>query len=366
LLADVTFGTARQGRDGTVSLTFYPVKIDSSMSLTSSETAPAFGDTPMFTAKVSPALPGGPNPAGTVQFSIDGAAFSSTALDGSGTATSTPTPHLTTGSHVLVATYGDGLVYNQSTATMSFTVVPTTPTIMVSFTPDPLRNGVGATVTATLAPAWVGAPPPTGRVEFTIDGLSLGFYEAASGAATSGTSEPLSYGAHSLVANYGGDANYAPGSASVPATARDESLMTLESSAFLDTVLPGTTLTFTATVAPASQSGVTPTGSVTFTDAGRVLAGPAPLVAGSVTTPPIDHSNMAAGHHTITATYSGDPHFLTSQVTLVILVLGLDQPPPTSPPPPPTCPPSVRDELLRGRRAAGSRAAGNDVCRRPG
>jgi hypothetical protein len=325
-VTDIKFGTGTRPMSGSVGLNFHPVQVDTALSISSSVSAPVFGDAPTFTAKVTPSVPGGPVPAGTAQFNLDGAVLSSVVLDGTGSATSAPTPHLAVGTHRLSVTYSNGLVYRPSTATLPFTVAPKPPTIAVSFVPNPLQNGAGASVSATVAPAWAGGPAATGTVQFRVDGTSLGSYGMTSGTATSGTSEPVSYGAHTLTAAYSGDANYAPGTASVPAFARDETLLVLASSVALDTVFPWSKLTFTATVTPASQRGVVPTGTVTFTDAGVALTRPVTLVAGAATTLPIGHAGMAAGHHTITATYSGDQHFLPGQTTLVILVVGLTRP----------------------------------------
>jgi hypothetical protein len=65
-------------------------------------------------------------------------------------------------------------------------------------------------------------------------------------------------------------------------------------------ILPGASVTFTATVA--SSTTGTPTGMVTFFDGSTSLA-TVPLIAGAATYPT---TALAAGSHTITATYSGD------------------------------------------------------------
>ena len=62
---------------------------------------------------------------------------------------------------------------------------------------------------------------------------------------------------------------------------------------------PGHSVTFTATV---TRTGVTPTGTVTFTDAGTTLAA-LPLDGGQAT---MSTSTLTGGNHHIVATYSGD------------------------------------------------------------
>jgi len=79
--------------------------------------------------------------------------------------------------------------------------------------------------------------------------------------------------------------------------------------------VPGTAITFTARVTPA-----TATGNITFLDNGATMAN-APISAGVATFPT---ANLAAGVHTITATYAGDTNdsaatsnavTVTSQIT---------------------------------------------------
>jgi hypothetical protein len=75
-----------------------------------------------------------------------------------------------------------------------------------------------------------------------------------------------------------------------------------------NTLLFGNPVTFTATIAPASQGAGVPTGAVTFMDGATVL-GPAVNLnatgAASYTT-----SSLAVGSHSITAVYSGDANNL--------------------------------------------------------
>ena len=68
----------------------------------------------------------------------------------------------------------------------------------------------------------------------------------------------------------------------------------------------GQSVTFTATVKAASNSGGTPTGSVTFYDGDTALSSNVPLVSGSAS---IKTSALTVGSHNITAVYSGDTNF---------------------------------------------------------
>jgi hypothetical protein len=73
----------------------------------------------------------------------------------------------------------------------------------------------------------------------------------------------------------------------------------------------GRSVTFTATIAPASGAGM-PLGSVTFTDGSRTL-GTGSLTAGTAA---LTTSLLAGGVHTITARFSGDTNFTGSSATL--------------------------------------------------
>jgi hypothetical protein len=88
--------------------------------------------------------------------------------------------------------------------------------------------------------------------------------------------------------------------ASSPPAAATTSLV--ESSA---QITLGQTVTFTATVAPKSGSGV-PTGAVTFNDGAIQIAAGTLDSAGSVT---FSTSSLAVGSHSVTAVYSGDSNF---------------------------------------------------------
>jgi hypothetical protein len=75
----------------------------------------------------------------------------------------------------------------------------------------------------------------------------------------------------------------------------------------------GQTVTFTATVAPKSGSGV-PTGAVTFNDGATQIGSGNLDSAGSVT---FSTSSLAVGSHSVTAVYSGDLNFSASTSAVV-------------------------------------------------
>jgi len=74
----------------------------------------------------------------------------------------------------------------------------------------------------------------------------------------------------------------------------------------------GQVVTFTATVSANLPGAGVPSGAVTFMD-GSTSLGSATLVSGTAVLPT---SALAVGSHSITAVYSGDGNFLTSNDSL--------------------------------------------------
>jgi hypothetical protein len=82
----------------------------------------------------------------------------------------------------------------------------------------------------------------------------------------------------------------------------------------------GQTVTFTATVTPATSGSLSAGGTVSFTFDGVALGDPVPLVGGQATSPATLSAQMFAGSHSVIATYTGDFAFQTSNTTIAQLV----------------------------------------------
>ncbi len=104
-------------------------------------------------------------------------------------------------------------------------------------------------------------------------------------------------------------AKFAFGQGQVTTSADTTTLRSSQSSSTL-----GEMVTFTATVAPASGTTGTPTGTVTFEE-GTTVLGTATL--GTSGTATFSAATLAVGSNTITAAYSGDANFVTSSGTTV-------------------------------------------------
>src|SRR5262249_4715745 len=130
----------------------------------------------------------------------------------------------------------------------------------------------------------------------------------------------LALGSHTIVAAYVPDAQ-ATFNASTSPTITQVINQSSSTTTVASSVTPsafGQSVTFTATVAASGGGSGTPTGSVTFTDTttGTNL-GSANLSSGKAT---LAVSTLAAGNHTITASYGGDTNFATSSGTTTQVV----------------------------------------------
>ena len=145
---------------------------------------------------------------------------------------------------------------------------------------------------------------PTGNVTFNDGTTNLGTAPLNSGVATLSTSA-LAAGSHQLTATYGGDSSFSSStSTTLPYTVNKAGTSTTVSSSS-PTINQGQSVTFTASVS--STAGI-PTGTVTFFSDGTSL-GSASLSSGQAQ---LSTSGLAAGSHTITATYNGDTNFTAS------------------------------------------------------
>ncbi len=230
------------------------------------------------------------------------------------------------------------LVSNWNTVTFN----PTTTTFDLNgnTTAITITHGQPVTVTAGVAPN-SGSTTPTGDVVlYTANGLApstLDLFHLSAGQASGSTSSlPGSSVPYNVWAHYGGDSTYAPSDSNqISVTVNPEASTTTVSLQVTD--LNGNPLTgpfpfgslvfVRADVAGKSGHGV-PTGSVTFTD----TLGPIPSLNPQLT-PPVQVSGSPSlnsqgntsiadgivsfdtGNHSISASYSGDSSFSTSNST---------------------------------------------------
>ena len=289
-------------------------------SLGGSPASAVYGQPVTLTATVRPTSTSttAPAPTGTVQFldTTTNKVLGTSALSSSGVATLNVSG-LTPGNHVIRASYLPSNAYRPTQETLTEVVAAASTTTVVGTGPPNPVYGQPLTFTATVAAAAPAAGPPSGTVQFYVDGSTVGSPVAVttSNGATKAVftlSTPLTPGPHAVTATFAsGDATRFNGSSTTgPASVTIAAAGTVTAAAggSPNPSVYGQPVSFRVTAA-APGVGV-PTGVVRFTDAttGAVL-GTADLVNGRATIPP---AALTAGSHAITATYQGDGNFLPS------------------------------------------------------
>jgi hypothetical protein len=309
--------TAKYGGDandaGSTSSVLSQVIINATTTaLISSLNPSVVGQAVTFTATVS-STAGAPPNGETVTFN-NGSAVLGTATLSAGIASLT-TSSLPAGTLTITASYGGDANFAASTSpglrqVVNSTTKSATSTALVSSL-NPSIYGQKVTWTATVTTS--GSITPTGKVNFTWDGYSIGTATLnASGVATLSKSN-LNVYTYPLTAVYAGDANNVGSTSAIlnQVVKETTSAATLSSSANPST--EGQAVTFTATI---TSPTVTATGPVTFT-AGKTVLGTAELSGHKAT---FTTSTLAAGSTTVTATYAGDSNIAESSASVAQVV----------------------------------------------
>jgi uncharacterized protein (TIGR03437 family) len=248
-----------------------------------------------FTASVSPSTA-----TGTVDFiDSDGASCttgciligSATLSNGSAAITGT----LRIGTHLVVALYNGNSYYGSSTSTaLTWTGTSTT----LTSSTNPSASGQPITFTVTVSPSTAigsvefnaGAPPIIGCPE--VGALVNGQWSCTS-------PNGLAVGSHSITAIYSGNSStdYSGSSGTLTQTVNTQTYTTTTLASSLNPSVLGQSVTFTATVAPFTQ-----TGTVEFLDGGTEI-GSASLSLSS--TLQFSTKALSVGSHPITAIYTG-------------------------------------------------------------
>ncbi|MGH4023283.1 MAG: Ig-like domain repeat protein, partial [Pseudonocardiaceae bacterium] len=191
---------------------------------------------------------------------------------------------------------------------LSYTTTKAGSTTTLTASPASSVCGQPVTFTATVTPVAPSTGTPTGTVVFTVDGTPSAPVTLAGGVASFTTT--LAAGTHTVTATYSGDAcfNASTGTLSYTTTKANSSTALF---AFPNPSVCGQSVTFTAVVTAVAPGTGSPTGTVTFTVDGTPSA-PVPLVGGVAGF----STTLAAGAHTVTATYNGDTCFNTSTASL--------------------------------------------------
>jgi autotransporter-associated beta strand protein len=283
-------------------------------------TASVTGQPTMLTATVTGqgAGPDAASPSGTVEFfavTASGMTSLGTATLSGGMATKSTNALIVADTSITAHYQGDGN-FTPSDATavpVMVTQADTGTALMIAPNPSGLNSEV--TLTATVTASGLGTGTPTGMVNFMNGTSSLGMAPLVNGVATKSIST-LPLGNTSIVADYEGDDNYAPGvSTAMTAMVLEASMTSLSANPTSTTFGQSTTLT--ATVAAATSGTGTPTGDVKFFN-GNALLGTATLNNGTVALPV---TTLPAGADAITAQYQGDGTFAASTSPIVTVTV---------------------------------------------
>jgi hypothetical protein len=271
--------------------------------VTSGTNPSAFDQAVTFIVKIQPSSAG--TPTGTVTL-LDGSTSLGTAsLPTSGVVQFTVST-LLAGSHAITATYsGDNYFLASTSAALGQTVNQAPTTTAVTSSANPSSYGQALTFTASVATSFGGSP--TGTVTFFDGGTQIGSASVSGGFArfTTGATG-LNAGAHSIVASYGGDANFTGSSSTTWAqTVNGAGTSTTLVSSPNPSVF-GQSATFTATVSSAVSGGQS--GTVSFYLDGSATPAQTSTLSGSAAQ--FSSSSLVGGSHSVTVTFtSGNANF---------------------------------------------------------
>jgi hypothetical protein len=274
------------------------------MTLTSSGSPSQPGSAVTFTAAITGTSPVA---TGTVTFSDGSVVLGTATLNGSGIATLT-TSSLPLGTNTITASYGgDADTEPQNSNTLTQSVQQNTAVLLTT------SNPVALATTAVTFTAAVSGPSitPTGMVTFLDGSNALATVNLTPGGQATYSTSSLTLGAHSIMAEYSGDANsLASASLALTQTIQESTTTTITSNS--NPSQTGQPVTFSSTVTT-TGTGI-PTGSITYLD-GTTVLGSATLNNSQQATFSI--SSLANGPHSITAVYSGDTANMASASTVL-------------------------------------------------
>ncbi len=167
------------------------------------------------------------------------------------------------------------------------------------------------TITASVRPMSSGITPsgstsstitPSGTITFAVDGVSIGTVPVSSGTASITSPGASTTGTHTLTASYSGDSVYAGTMLNTPHAVTGVSTTTALILTTPATISYGQIVDGYAQVQ--TSDGTTPAGTITFYDGATSIC-TIPVTA-TVSCPASAGTGFIAGHHILTAVYSGD------------------------------------------------------------
>lgn len=279
-----------------------------SMSLVVAPNPSTYGEDVTLTASVQ-----GTRPTGEVRVRQNGSVIMTFPLSPDGTAVAImPGPSLEVGTKRFQMEFlGDQNNSSAMSPEVIHEVRPSSTTLLLTSSGNVTSFGEAIALTATLS----GAVNPTGRVEFLDGSASLGVVPLSGGSASLETSD-LPAGAHLITARYFGDTNNGDALADplVQIVSSISTSLSLASSA--NPAVAGDSVTFIASVAPATIAG-----EIVFSVDG--VDQPPALLASGVAR--FDTRFPIEGDYTVKARYPGDANHAAAEAQpLLQSVLGAD------------------------------------------
>jgi subtilase family serine protease len=270
--------------------------------------SPAAGAPVTLTATVA-AASGTTAPGGSVIFTIDGAAKPATTLV-AGVAT-LATSFSTGGPHTVQATYSGASGFFVSSASTTVTVIASgVAKTATTLTANPTTVAIDGSLQLTAAVTSATAGTLAGNVTFTIGSTTVGTAAITPGASGAGsatlsvasvtTALGFAVGSNTVVATYGGDANYASSSGSAPVTVTNPGITIAATNITISSTAPGnsgtSTITLTSTGAYAGTASVSASGAVDVSAAfPNGQTGSVALSSGGTGTTTLTLTTVAAG-----------------------------------------------------------------------
>jgi hypothetical protein len=210
----------------------------------------------------------------------------------------------------------DNTVNGADSVTLGGAGVLPTPTFKITAPANGASFTSGTAVAFSASVTSTSGAQPTGTVQFKVDGANYGSAVTLSGTGTASTSVTgLTTTTHTLSATYSGSTTYAPaGPISVSITVTAPAVVEFTAPLSSQKLRLRTNVTLAVTVK--ANEGPVPTGSVEFSVDGKSAATSA-IVAGKAS---VNTRTLPAGHHDLTATYSGNNYHPASTATKRITV----------------------------------------------
>lgn len=265
---------------------------------------------PVSATLTDPNLAASVLPGRTVTFSLGGGASVTATTNASGVATASlplnGAPRTTT----ISASFAATAFYGAKSTSLSFDVTKNSTSTTLA-QPAPVVHGQATSFSATVASTDGLATPPSGTVQFTVDGGNFGAPVAlVSGVANSGSTSSLSTADHAIGAIYSGSADHLGSNAAEKTQVVDKAATSTMLSAAPTPTVSGQAVTFTAHVDVLSPGVGTLGGAVQFNIDGAPFGTAINLGAGDNAT--LTVSNLSTGNHDVVAVYNGNTDFATS------------------------------------------------------